>query len=98
MQKRDYYVYLHRRGDGRVVYVGKGTGSRAWHFSNRDHALHVRWMRRFVNQGKLGFCEVVSWHLTEEEALAEEKHLIWHYEELGDKLFNNHYSRYRGKG
>lgn len=93
---RKYYVYLHRRGDGRVVYVGKGTGSRAWHDSNRTHHLHKRWMSFLLNKGCTEFCEVISWHLTEEDALAEEKHLIEHYENLGDKLFNNHFSRHRG--
>lgn len=96
MESKNYYVYVHRRGDGRAVYVGKGTGSRAWHFSNRDHALHVRWMRRYVNQGMLGFCEIVDWHMTEGEALEREKELIGYYEDLGDKLFNNHFSRHRG--
>ena len=92
-----YYVYIHRRGDGRVVYVGKGTGARATTFCNRDHALHHRWMRRLINSGQYGFIEYDSYYLSEQEALDREQELIFHHESiLGDKLFNNHFSKYRG--
>ena len=96
MKGNRYYVYIHRRGDGRVVYVGKGTGARAWTFCNRDHQLHHRWMRYLINSGKTGFIEFDAYHLTEDEALEREKELIHYHESIGDKLFNNHFSRYRG--
>ena len=30
------YVYLHKKDNGSIFYVGKGTGYRAWQFTNRN--------------------------------------------------------------
>lgn len=45
-KEKKYYVYVHKYAsgpkDGRVFYVGKGTGRRAWHKSRRNpHWLNI---------------------------------------------------------
>lgn len=38
---KQFYVYVHRRAsDGRVFYVGKGTGRRAWALNGRNKHWH----------------------------------------------------------
>lgn len=69
-----FYVYVHRRAtDGRVFYVGKGNGSRAytkygrnkhWHNTNNKHG-------RFV--------EFVMKNIAESAAFELEKELIAYY-------------------
>lgn len=47
MEKR-FYVYAHRReSDGRIFYVGKGTGRRAFNFTHRS----VLWKRCYAKHG-----------------------------------------------
>ena len=94
MNVNKYYVYLHRTSTGKVVYVGKGTGVRAWE-SKRTSPLHSRWIEWHLNQGSTKFCEVISYYLSEEDALDEEKYTIKHYEKFGSKLFNDQHSKYR---
>lgn len=73
--KNEYYVYLHlRKSDGRVFYVGKGKGNRAW---NLKHRTNPHWQRVFRKHG----CEVVlvCQGLPEVCALSMEKALIGVY-------------------
>lgn len=70
---RGYYVYLHRdRATGRVFYVGKGCGDRAWNTSERNDEWkdHVS----TLNKG----WEVILAHqdLSEMEALELEEQLV----------------------
>lgn len=64
----EFYVYHHRRGDdGRVFYVGKGRGNRAFQTKSRNR----RW--KFI-AAKHGFTvEVVAGGLSEQQAFAFEK-------------------------
>ena len=58
-KKKEYYVYLHRDGLGRVFYVGKGKGKRAKTKNGRS----VRW-RRHVEKYQFSI-EFVSQEMTE---------------------------------
>jgi hypothetical protein len=79
--RRDFYIYVHKTKEGKVFYVGKGTGKRAW--SPDRHAL---W-RKFVNERLDGRydVEIVMSNLTEHEALEREGELIRQY---GSELVN----------
>jgi tetratricopeptide (TPR) repeat protein len=81
-ERRDFYVYLHKDVTGRVFYVGKGTGRRAWSEDGR----HEVW-KRFVREQLNGHYEVViiKDRLTEDEALDLEEDLI---SEHGTHLVN----------
>ena len=71
---KDFYVYLHRRAtDGRVFYVGKGAGRRAW----RQKGRSVFWGRIAK---KYGFVvEIVQDGLQEWAAFELECNLIGYY-------------------
>lgn len=43
--RRSFYVYLHKTMSGRVFYVGKGTGNRAWSRTKR-HRLWVAYIEK----------------------------------------------------
>jgi hypothetical protein len=68
------YVYIHRRKtDGKVFYVGKGTGNRFRYKKNRNKYWH-----NVVN--KHGYrWEIVRSNLTEEEAYKIEEETIRKY-------------------
>lgn len=75
-----YYVYGHYTLDGRLFYVGKGTGRRAWERSARN----PHW-NNVVNKHGLEV-RILFDSLTEEDAFIKEKELI---EQVGlDKLTN----------
>jgi hypothetical protein len=79
--RREYYVYCHRDASGRIFYVGKGVGQRAW---SRDR--HPVW-HKYVSE-RLGGSYSVEIHregLTEPEAEALEDELIT---QLGEQLVN----------
>lgn len=79
--RRDFYVYVHRDPMGRIFYVGRGTGKRAW-----SEDRHPIW-HRFVTErlgGKYDV-EIVASGLTEEDALEREDELINQY---GSQLVN----------
>ena len=69
--RQDYYVYVHKDPDGKVFYVGKGTGKRAWS-QDRDRVWH-----RYVSEKRGGQYEVqiIKNELNEEEALELENEL-----------------------
>lgn len=89
---KDYYVYIHCRVNGDVVYVGKGKGNRAW-ATKRTDPVHSRWMHYCV-QYEAPNVQIIERFLTEEEALKLETQLIEHYEKVGCKLFNRDKSKY----
>lgn len=83
MSDTSYYVYIHRRAsDGKVFYVGKGKGQRAWNFSNRN--------RHWTNvKNKHGVeVEIVFDNLEEKEALQIEKDTILEFTYFGYPLTN----------
>jgi len=78
----EFYVYHHKRGDdGRVFYVGKGKGNRAFSSLHRN-----RWWKFIV--AKHGFCaELIATGMSEQEAFAFERAEI---SRIGrDNLCNN---------
>ena len=73
--RRDFYVYAHKNKDGKVFYVGKGTGRRAW-----SRSRHPIW-HRYVND-RLGGAyevEIMRSGLTEREAESAEAELMEQY-------------------
>lgn len=77
----EHYVYVHRDNDGKIFYVGKGRGDRAW---SKDH--HPVW-HQYV-EGRCGgqyTVQIVSYHETEDEALSAESAYIGKY---GPQLVN----------
>jgi hypothetical protein len=76
-----FYVYTHASKVGRVFYVGKGTGRRAW-----IHGRDALW-QRFVDTRLNGeyVVAIVESGLSEVGALELEERLLAHY---GDQLVN----------
>ena len=65
------YVYGHyRESDGKLFYIGKGTGNRAW-----DEKRRNRYWFRVVNKHGL-VVKIIEDNLTEEQAFSKEKQLI----------------------
>jgi hypothetical protein len=80
-RRRNYYVYVHKAEDGKVFYVGKGTGKRAWS-EDRDTVWH-----RYVKEelGGRYNVEIVKNELDEDEALQMENEVMLMH---GDRLLN----------
>ena len=76
-----FYVYVHQDRRGRIFYVGKGTGGRAWS-EDRDDL----W-KRYVETRLHGHYEVriVAYGLQEHDALLREERLMT---ELADQVVN----------
>ena len=71
---KQYYVYIHRRGDNNeVFYVGKGKGRRC-----KRHESRSNYWRNIYNKYGVN-CEIVGNSLTEHEALLLEKTLVRHF-------------------
>jgi hypothetical protein len=78
-----YYTYTHASPDGKVFYVGKGTGHRAFSMGKRS------WIWREVFEQQNGILiQIVSRFETETEAFNHEMALIDYYKEQGCKLVN----------
>ena len=80
-----FYTYAHYTPDGRLFYVGKGTGDskRAYDFRNRnDH-----WQRIAAKYGKPVVKILAVWD-EEWKAFAHEIFLIRHFKRLGETLTN----------
>lgn len=67
-----YYVYVHKDSKGKIFYVGKGTGNRAW---REDR--HALW-EKYVNEHLQGIyqVEILQDGLTEDDALELEWQLL----------------------
>lgn len=70
---RGYYVYIHKeRSAGKVFYVGKGQGKRAWSKSNR----HAKWRETVAALDGKWDVEIVKDGLSELEAYDLEAELV----------------------
>ena len=71
--KRGYYVYLHRdRATGKVFYVGKGSGRRAWDDSGRNPG----WKEMVASLTNGWDVEIIEEDLSEIEAFEREARLV----------------------
>lgn len=78
-----FYTYIHRRADdGKVFYVGKGRGKRAWSRYRRNQY----WLRTEARHGL--HVEIVAHWSTEREAFDHEKLLIALYRAANHPLSN----------
>lgn len=77
----DHYVYVHRDRSGRIFYVGKGVGRRAWS-KDRDAVWHHYLQTR---SGGDYTVQIVSYHATGEQAEHRESEYITKY---GPQLTN----------
>src|ERR1039458_5544413 len=77
----EHYVYVHKRPDGHVFYVGKGQGRRA--YSTDRGALWEHYVK--TRCAGTHDVEIVAYFSTEEEALAHEDALI---RKFGSQLLN----------
>lgn len=68
-----FYVYTHRKPNGEVFYVGKGSGDR--YKSKKDRSQH--WHRVVKKHGYTARIELEN--LTEKDALSKEIELISYY-------------------
>lgn len=78
-----FCTYAHYTPEGRLFYIGKGQGRRAYEFSNRGK----HWKNVTAKYGKPEVQILANWD-TEQEALDHEILLIDCFKELGHKLCN----------
>ena len=78
-----FYTYAHYTPEGRLFYIGKGHGRRAYAFHKRNNY----WNNVVEKYGKPDVQIIASWG-TEEEAFSHEILLIDCFKELGHKLVN----------
>ena len=78
-----YYTYAHSTPDGKVFYIGKGVGDRA--FSKSDRTLG--W-RAAVSKFRGYAAQILADWSTEDEAFEHEKFLIKCFREMGHELVN----------
>jgi hypothetical protein len=83
-----HYVYLHiDPTTSQVVYVGKGTGDRAWHTHNRS-PRHKEWVRGLKVLGLEPSIKIAHSFNNAEMAFTREKMIIAFLRKIGVKLFN----------
>ncbi len=87
------YLYLHVDPKTQsVVYIGKGTGGRAWDcaYTSRGNKQHQAWMVSLLEQGytPADFVAVLEQNLNEIEAQTRERELIEQHLKSGSPLFN----------
>lgn len=78
-----FYVYIHKKPNGEVFYVGKGTKGRAW---NR-HSRNAHWNNIYKKYGTFTV-EIVANNLQEWYAFELEMDLILKYKTSGQPLTN----------
>lgn len=87
----DYvYVHVHPRQPNEVVYVGRGSGSRAWSIGGRKTQDHRVWLREWAALGYSPdqWVRIIHQGLTPAQAVEKEKALIAFHVERRDRLFN----------
>lgn len=85
-----YYVYQHVHPvTGELVYIGKGTGGRAWDVTRcrGTHRQHQEWMEAMMEEGYVpsDWVQIVNQALPEKEAFALEKECL---HDSGGTIFN----------
>ena len=78
-----FYTYAHYTPEGRLFYIGKGQGRRAYTFHKRNNY----WNHVVEKYGKPDVQILANWN-TEEEAFSHEILLIDCFKGLGHKLVN----------
>jgi len=93
----DYvYVHVHPKRTNEVVYIGRGSGSRAWSSAGRSKA-HLVWIRGWEALGYSPdqYVRVIFRGLTPEQAVKKEKDLFaFHERNKREPLFNKLEYRY----
>lgn len=79
---RSFYIYLHKKPNGDVFYVGKGFGDRAFSHDNRN--LH--WQRTVAKHGLE--VQIVARCADEQQAFEQERLLIKSFRDSGVNLVN----------
>ena len=78
-----FYTYAHYTHEGRLFYIGKGHGRRAYFF----HKRNSHWNNIVAKYGK-PTVKIIAKGLSETEALIHEIKLIKFYKESGENLCN----------
>ena len=78
-----FYTYAHYTPEGRIFYIGKGHGKRAYSTKNRNEY----WVNVVNKYGK-PIVKIIANGLSETEAFIHEIKLIKFYKESGEKLCN----------
>jgi len=87
----DYvYVHVHPQRTNEVVYVGRGSGSRAWSIGGRKTQDHRVWLRELaaLRYSPDQWVRIVHRGLTPAQAVEKETKLIAFHIKRGDSLFN----------
>ena len=95
MKNLPKYVYIHINIDtGETIYVGVGTGERAWEWrSNKRSTTHNELLRSYLQKGLVpsDWVSIVESNLTSEAAVALETKLIQQYLPVYNKSKNPEY-------
>jgi hypothetical protein len=78
-----YYTYSHSAPNGKVFYIGKGKGDRAYSFNDRSHD----W-KRAIKQNNGVSVKILAYWNTEKEAFEHEEFLIACFNDLSYALVN----------
>ena len=82
----NFYVYLHKRPDGRTFYIGKGTGNRARKLLRKNNPHHHNIVSKYGKENIL--IEIFKDGLSEKEAFDLEVALISSFKQMGIRLCN----------
>lgn len=80
--RKNFYLYVHRKNNGEIFYVGKGTGDRAYRTNGRSKHWH-----RFVAKHGL-VVEIVAPNISEHDAFCFEISAIALCRNMAAKLVN----------
>lgn len=78
-----FYTYTHSTTDGKVFYVGKGVGTRAYAKSDRS----IAWKEAVKKSRGYAVAILADWE-SEDDAFAHEKLLIECFKSMGHNLVN----------
>ena len=81
-----YYVYFHMK-EGQIVYIGKGSGGRAWNTA-RTNDYHSEWLEESI-LNNTNFVHMAATRLGEKEAYDLESSLIAQHK----PIYNHEYDK-----